>query len=60
MRDRRPPDGPERLPRPYRPRFELRCADCGYGVVVRIAPRSCPMCHGSVWEQPRRQEQLAS
>jgi rubrerythrin len=31
-------------------RFELRCSSCGYGVVVRIAPESCPMCQGSVWE----------
>ena len=31
-------------------RFELRCSSCGYGVVVRIAPESCPMCQGSFWE----------
>jgi len=31
-------------------RFELRCAACGYGVVVRIAPDTCPMCKGTVWE----------
>ena len=29
---------------------DLRCAVCGYGVVVRIAPQQCPMCGGSVWE----------
>jgi len=32
------------------PRFELRCAECGYGVSVQIAPESCPMCRGTVWE----------
>jgi rubrerythrin len=31
------------------PRIELRCAVCGYGVIVRTAPETCPMCHGSVW-----------
>jgi rubrerythrin len=31
-------------------RFELRCAKCRYGVVVRIAPDTCPMCRGIVWE----------
>jgi rubrerythrin len=30
-------------------RFELRCAKCGYGVVVRIAPDTCPMCRATVW-----------
>ena len=35
------------------PKFELRCSSCGYGVVVRIAPESCPMCRGSLWESPR-------
>jgi rubrerythrin len=30
---------------------DLRCAVCGYGVVVRIAPEQCPMCGGSVWQQ---------
>jgi hypothetical protein len=29
---------------------DLRCAFCGYGVVVRMAPERCPMCGGSVWE----------
>ncbi len=37
-------------------RFELHCAACGCGVVVRIAPDSCRMCHGSVWEHARRAE----
>lgn len=36
------------------PGFELRCSDCGYGVVVRMAPDRCPMCRGSVWEHPSR------
>ena len=31
-------------------RFELYCATCGYGVVVRMAPSSCPMCQSGVWE----------
>jgi hypothetical protein len=34
-------------------RFELRCTACGYGVIVRIVPDTCPMCRGSVWERPR-------
>jgi hypothetical protein len=33
-------------------RLELRCASCGYGVVVRVAPDRCPMCRLSVWEFP--------
>jgi len=37
------------------PRFTLRCADCGYGVVVRMAPERCPMCQGSVWEHSSRE-----
>jgi len=31
-------------------RFELRCAACGYGAAVRIAPEAWPMCRGTVWE----------
>ena len=34
--------------------FELRCSACGYGVVVRMAPESCPMCRGGTWEHPPR------
>ena len=30
--------------------FELHCSNCGYGVVVRVAPERCPMCQGSVWQ----------
>ena len=29
---------------------EFRCADCGYGVVVRRALPECPMCRGRSWE----------
>jgi hypothetical protein len=29
---------------------DVRCADCGYGAVVRGALPQCPMCGGSVWE----------
>jgi rubrerythrin len=29
---------------------EFRCADCGYGAVVRRALPPCPMCGGTVWE----------
>lgn len=29
---------------------ELRCAACGYGVVAREAPESCPMCQSTEWE----------
>ena len=32
--------------------FDLFCASCGYGVVVRIAPERCPMCSGSTWVHP--------
>jgi hypothetical protein len=39
-------------------RFELRCPDCGYGIVVRRAPASCPMCHGDVWEYVRAADAL--
>ena len=30
---------------------ELRCSDCGYGIVSRGALPSCPMCRGSSWEE---------
>jgi rubrerythrin len=42
-------------PRPAR--FELRCAACGYGIVVRIAPSRCPMCKGKAWEFAARPRQ---
>ena len=31
-------------------RSELRCAACGYGAAVRIAPEACPKCRGTIWE----------
>ena len=31
---------------------EFRCAECGYGVVVRRVLPVCPMCRGHVWEEP--------
>jgi rubrerythrin len=37
---------------------EFRCANCGYGAVVRRELPSCPMCGGTVWESrpPRSTE----
>ena len=31
---------------------EFRCADCGYGVSVRLLLPVCPMCRGQAWEAP--------
>ena len=31
---------------------EFRCAECGYGVIVRSMLPTCPMCRGLVWEEP--------
>ena len=31
---------------------EFHCAGCGYGVIVRSALPACPMCRGTVWEDP--------
>jgi hypothetical protein len=31
---------------------EFRCAECGYGVIVRSVLPACPMCRGLVWEEP--------
>jgi hypothetical protein len=31
---------------------EYRCADCGYGVTVRLILPVCPMCRGQSWEGP--------
>lgn len=31
---------------------EFRCAECGYGVVVRALLPVCPMCRGRSWEDP--------
>jgi hypothetical protein len=48
-------EGESLAPRgPARP-FDLRCASCGYGVAVRIAPDRCSMCGGSTWEHPAHQ-----
>jgi rubrerythrin len=37
--------GPGAPPR----KLELYCAECRYGVIVRIAPDACPMCLSSAW-----------
>jgi rubrerythrin len=29
---------------------EFRCADCGYGAVVRRTLPTCPMCGATVWQ----------
>jgi rubrerythrin len=29
---------------------EFRCAECGYGAIVRTRLPACPMCHGLTWE----------
>lgn len=31
---------------------EYHCADCGYGVTVRLILPVCPMCRGRSWEGP--------
>ena len=31
---------------------EFRCAECGYGAIVRSVLPPCPMCRGLVWEDP--------
>jgi rubrerythrin len=31
-------------------RFDYRCASCGYGIVVKHLPPSCPMCGETRWE----------
>ena len=31
---------------------EYQCADCGYGVTVRMMLPVCPMCRGHAWELP--------
>lgn len=31
---------------------EFRCAECGYGAVVRSVLPVCPMCRGLTWEEP--------
>lgn len=34
-------------------RVELRCAGCGYGIVVGASLPLCPMCRTSDWEEQR-------
>jgi rubrerythrin len=29
---------------------DFRCAECGYGVIVRAVLPVCPMCRGVLWE----------
>ena len=29
---------------------DYHCAGCGYGIVVRELPATCPMCRGTAWE----------
>jgi len=41
-------------------RFQLVCARCGYGVIVRIAPEACPMCRGTAWEHARVRSRAAA
>ena len=41
------------------PRFEFSCSACGYGVVAHMAPESCPMCRGSVWEHVPRAQRVS-
>jgi rubrerythrin len=30
---------------------ELYCGGCGYGIVVRREPPSCPMCRANAWSR---------
>jgi CheY-like chemotaxis protein len=35
------------------PRRELSCSECGYGIVTRVPPPQCPMCHAlTTWVTP--------
>ena len=43
---------PAFLPAGQRAEGEFRCAECGYGVIVRNELPECPMCRGLVWEGP--------
>jgi hypothetical protein len=31
-------------------RTDLRCANCGYGIVVAGEPPACPLCRSDQWE----------
>jgi rubrerythrin len=33
---------------------DFQCADCSYGVAVRLALPRCPMCGGTRWERAVR------
>jgi rubrerythrin len=43
-------DSPAFLACGRRAEGEFRCAECGYGVVVRTVLPQCPMCRGLLWE----------
>jgi hypothetical protein len=45
-------DGPAVLVTGRRAEGEFRCAECGYGVIVRAELPECPMCRGRIWEVP--------
>jgi len=32
------------------PRVDLRCRNCGYGIVVAGEPPTCPLCRSEEWE----------
>jgi rubrerythrin len=36
----------------WRAEGEFRCAECGYGVMVKTVLPACPMCRGVAWEAP--------
>ena len=42
--------GPALLATGRRAEGEFRCAECGYGVIVRTTLPECPMCRGLLWE----------
>lgn len=44
-------DGREMLTAERFGRVEMRCAGCGYGVVVVRLPDRCPMCGGCRWQR---------
>jgi rubrerythrin len=45
-------EGPAVLGAGRRAEGEFRCAECGYGVIVRKELPQCPMCRGLLWEVP--------
>lgn len=42
---------PPLLPAGGRADGEFRCAECGYGVIVRTELPQCPMCRGRAWQR---------